>query len=250
MSLAPNTGRQGMKLKLPTFDGTNSVEAFLAQFNVAAAGNGWGEQEKGWQLATSLRGTPSEILSHVDVQQVGGFQTLENALKLRYQMTSGVCRQQFAAKRQAVGESPQELADVLHKLATRSYPTAPPAVLDTVVSGQYIVALADDEVRRFVMLSHPQTLPEHVAAAMEAQVLVRFNTSSQVAAVGSGGGVYQDRRRGYDERSTNNNNNDKKKWTVRCWLCRGPHFQRNCPELDRVQAEVAQRLASTRSGND
>ena len=107
MSLAPNTGRQGMKLKLPTFDGTNSVEAFLAQFNVAAAGNGWGEQEKGWQLATSLRGTPSEILSHVDVQQVGGFQTLENALKLRYQMTSGVCRQQFAAKRQAVGESPQ-----------------------------------------------------------------------------------------------------------------------------------------------
>ena len=163
--------RSETKLKPPTFDGNNSLDAFLAQFNVAALGNRWSLQEKGWQLATCLKGTPSEILAQVDVQGPNGFEELQRALQLRYQSTSRVCQQQFATKKQVAGETPQQLADTLQRLARRSYPAAPRELLDTIVAGRFVVALDDDEVRRFVILSRPTTLYEHVSAALEAQAL-------------------------------------------------------------------------------
>ena len=159
------------RLKPPTFDGKTSIEAFLAQFKVAARGNGWGEEEKGWQLATSLSGSPSEILSQVDVEQPGGYEQLERALRLRYQSTSKACQQKLAGRRQEAGETPQQLADSLQRLVARSFPEASLMVLDNIVSSHFIMGLRNLEVKKYVLLSHPQTLAEHVAAAMEAESL-------------------------------------------------------------------------------
>ena len=126
----------------------------------------------------------------MDVQQVGGFEQLTNALKLRYQHTPRVCQQQFTSKRQTAGETPQQLADTLQRMARRSYPAALQELLDPIVGSQFLVALNNDEIRRFVLLSRPTTLYEHVSAAMEAQVLAGFMQSTvsvnQVAENGQG----------------------------------------------------------------
>ena len=140
------------RLKPPTFDGKTSIEAFLAQFKVAARGNGGGEEEKGWQLATSLSVSPSKILSQVDVEQPGGgYVQLERALRLRYQSTTKACQQKLAGRRQDTGETPQQLADSLQRLVARSFPEASLMVLDDIVSSHFIMGLRNLEVKKYLL---------------------------------------------------------------------------------------------------
>ena len=60
---------------------------FFAQFHVCAVGNKWATREKGWQLATALRGVASEVLAHVDMSHRDAYKRLKKAILLRYQVT-------------------------------------------------------------------------------------------------------------------------------------------------------------------
>ena len=200
-----------------------------------------------WHLSTSLKGTPSEILPQVDVQQVGGFEEFVKALKMRYQSTPKVCQQKFMRYKQGTGETPQQLGDELQRLARRSYPAAPSIMLDTIVASQFVVALANDEVRRFVILSHPVTLHEHVSAAIEAQALPGFMQSCTVAPVNAnpqGNSRYRNNGR-YNNNNNNgyNNNYQNKNYQnnrpVSCWVCSGPHYQVECPAYLKLKEDMA-----------
>ena len=68
------------------------MEAFLAQFRVAAYGNRWTDEEMGWQLATCLKGATSEILAQVDLGGPGVFARIADALGSRYISNPRTCQ--------------------------------------------------------------------------------------------------------------------------------------------------------------
>ena len=204
---------RALMIKPPLFEGTGTIEAFLAQFGVAAQGNQWTEQEKGLHLATSLRGATSEVLAHVDATAPDGFQKLEAELRARYQSTPRACQHQLTSRRLEKGETLQQLGDDVLRLTRRAFPDLPFSAQQQMAGSNFLTALHDEETRRFVILSRPQTYQEYISAAIEAQPLnkVKITTTHAVLAVNGG----QNRR---PERE------------LLCWLCRGPHLQRNCPE--------------------
>ena len=158
-------------LKPPAFDGTGTVEAFLAQFRVAAYGNRWSEEEMGWQLATCLKGATSEILAQVDLGGPGVFARIADALGSRYISNPRICQQQLACRRQLAGETIQKLGDKILLLAWRAHPGLTRVVCESIASSYFIAALKNDDIRRFVVLTRPANYQEFVAAGIEAQPL-------------------------------------------------------------------------------
>ncbi|MPC72202.1 hypothetical protein E2C01_066499 [Portunus trituberculatus] len=62
-------GGTSVQRKPAEFGGQVAWEAYQAQFELLAQGQGWGDQEKALQLMVSLRGPALEILAHVMLAQ-------------------------------------------------------------------------------------------------------------------------------------------------------------------------------------
>ena len=123
-----NETRKTLKIKPPQFDGKGTLEAFLAQFQVAAWGNGWNEAEMGLHLAASLTGTANEVLATVDVTGPGGYSRLQEELKARYFCTPRTCQRQLASRRWEKGESLRALGDDILRLTCRAHGDLPHSV--------------------------------------------------------------------------------------------------------------------------
>ena len=232
-------GARGLKIKPPQFDGKGTLEAFLAQFRVAAMGNSWTEAEKGLHLAAALTGTANEVLASLDVTTEGGYQRLVEELKTRYYSTPRACQRQLVSRRWEKNESIRTLGDDILRLTCRAHPDLPKEVREEIAESYFLASLTDESTRRFVLLSRPQTYQGHVTAAIEAQpVEVPKSLPRPVLAVqtlkppeeGGGRTNYRDKPRTGGERP---------RGTLKCWLCAGPHVQRFCPEYLRLKENLS-----------
>ena len=175
----------------------------------------------GLHLATSLRGTTSEVLANIDVTAPGGYQRLTEELRARYQSTPRSCQHLLTLRKLEKGETLLQLGDDILRLTRRAFPDLPYHSQEQMAGSNFLTALHDEDTRRFIILSRPRTFSEYVTAAIEAQPLheAKINPSHAVLAVE---GV--NRRR--DVRD------------LRCWLCKGPHMQQVCPEYMALRARL------------
>ena len=121
-------------------------------------------------------------------------------------------------------------------------------MVDTVVSSHFVSALYHEEVRRYVMLSHPRTLAEHVAAAAEAHTLPGLvQTKASTRRIAAVGGTRPRSRQGGNRDSEGPL--DRNNRPVYCWICQGRHFQSDCPEFAQIRAHAAARAAPHGSEN-
>ncbi|UYV81544.1 hypothetical protein LAZ67_20001491 [Cordylochernes scorpioides] len=72
------------KIKPPTYDGQTSWKCFKTQFEVVALGNRWNSSEKAINLAASLRGSATEVLQSLPLEQSLDYERLIHALTLRF----------------------------------------------------------------------------------------------------------------------------------------------------------------------
>ena len=168
---------------------------------------------KGAPSGYRLRGATSEVLAHVDATAPDGFQKLEGELRARYQSTPRACQHQLTSRRLEKGETLQQLGDDVLRLTRRAFPDIPFAAQQQMAGSNFLTALHDEDTRRFVILSRPQTYHDYISAAIESKPPNKVTTMTTHAFLAVNGG--QNRR---TERE------------LLCWLCRGPDLQRTCPE--------------------
>ena len=244
-----------LKIKPPQFDGKNTLEAFLAQFRIASLGNGWNVMEMGLHLAASLTGSASELLATVDVTSPGGYDRLIEELKARYFCTARSCQRQLTSRRWEKGENLRSLGDDILRLTCRAHPELPRTLREELASSYFLSSLNDENTRHFVILSHPSDYHGHVTAAIEAQPLeAAKGLPRPVLSVQADTRVDEPRRGRYENRERNGNNKRREGTNTGtgeerpppiCWICRGGHFQRFCPEVAKLKESFSQNRRGT-----
>ena len=181
-------GDVGRPVQKPTlYDGKTPWESYLAQFNIIADMNAWGDQEKAAFLASSLTGTALNVLSNLPPERRHNFESLVKALDSRYGNAhrTELARARFKNRIKQKDESLPALAEDIERLARLSYPDAPESITDTLARDQFVDALPDEDMRLRLKQERPQTLQraQEIALELESFQLANRQTRARVRAV-------------------------------------------------------------------
>ncbi|XP_042146950.1 uncharacterized protein LOC121045728 [Ixodes scapularis] len=160
----------GPPLKLPTFDGQSSLQAFIIQFETVADFYGFDSTSRARAMVAQLRGNAAECLESMSATSRSSYQLLIEALKSRF---GDEHLQQFhltALKHHRQGtDTLQELADVIQRMARRALVGCTEVDLEQIATTAFIDAIEDTDIQLLVRLAHPTTTRAALARALEVQ---------------------------------------------------------------------------------
>ncbi|KAH7957092.1 hypothetical protein HPB52_015160 [Rhipicephalus sanguineus] len=149
----------GAHLLPPTFDGTTSWAAFLAQFESVATLNGWTVQDKAQVLVVQLRDAAAEYLDYLPQGIRSNYEALLYLTQLKHvrQGRRGL----------------HELAAYIDSLSRKALSGCPTATMDLIAANAFVDAINNRNVQRFVRLARPTDVPSALAVALEAEIQER-----------------------------------------------------------------------------
>ena len=130
-SVSSRTARRRRKQKkVANYDGKTSWEDYHVQFELVAALNGWDEETKALELATSLRGTAQSTLADLDPDKRTDYQSLVSALSARFEPENqaDMYLAEIRTRTRLKSETLPELGQVMKRLARYALPSAPSSV--------------------------------------------------------------------------------------------------------------------------
>ena len=141
------------------------------QFQLVAALNGWDEETKALELATSLRGTAQSILTDLDPDKRTDYQSLVSALSARFEPEhqADMYLAEIRTRTRLKSEPLPELGQVMKRLARYALPSAPSSVRQWLALTQFTEALDDEFQEYAVKQAKPKTVDEVVKVAMETE---------------------------------------------------------------------------------
>ncbi|GFU61674.1 uncharacterized protein TNCV_4522111 [Trichonephila clavipes] len=169
-SLVPVTAST-VSVKLSTYDGNTNWEVYKTQFSIISEANEWTESVKACQLAGSLRGETAEILQTLSNTERLNLSSLYNALELRFgqKYSKEYARLQMKSRLQKTGESLQEYASEVERLANMAF-SGHPATVREAISLQYFVdGLKDGEIQKAVRMADVQDLKSALLYALKVE---------------------------------------------------------------------------------
>ena len=156
-------------MSVETFSGKTELSDYMAHFERVAAWNQWSYDEKGEQLAMSLRGPALQVLGYLEREEGDDYETLKAALFRRFspeeRVTSYRC--EFRNRKWQKGESVSEYGFALSRLAAKAYCDIPPDSREVMMIEQFISGLGSLDLQRHVQFGHPSTLDQAVSLAGE-----------------------------------------------------------------------------------
>ena len=161
-----NRPRRSDFIKLDRFDGTTSLEAFLAHFDNCARYNGWGYADKLSQLKASLKGAAAEVL--FENERSISLQQLRNELKDNFgnEGFQNEFETQLKTRRRQKGETLRVLYQDVNRLVIQAYPGQSGSIRDKLAIDAFIVSLNDPELELSVRNACTKTLKECFRTAL------------------------------------------------------------------------------------
>jgi len=158
-------------VRTPGFDGTGSVEVFLAQFRAVGEVNGWTPRISGIHLMAAISGSARSVLAALPDDQKGDVTAVTEALRLRYGLgeQTELARLRFQGRSQGHRETLNELATELEGLALVAYPQMDVATRGVLSADRFRDAILDERVRLQVALVRATSVPEALKAALSVQ---------------------------------------------------------------------------------
>ncbi|GFW23151.1 uncharacterized protein TNCV_3802511 [Trichonephila clavipes] len=179
-----------VSVKLSTYDGKTNWEVYKTQFSIISEANGWTEGVNACQLAASLRGEAAEILQTLPDTERLNLNSLYNALDLRFSQkySKDYARQQMKTRLQKTGESLQEYASEVERLANLAFSDHPATVREAISLQYFVDGLKDGEIQKAVRMADVQDLKSALLYALKLEAATqasrRDRQSIQGARVG------------------------------------------------------------------
>ena len=163
------------ELKIDNFNGDSSVEAYLAQFRLAAERNQWPEEEWGVELAARLRGEARSLLFPNIDSQAPPFQESVKRLRDRFGTLDSpvLYAAQIRGRRRKEKESLPELLQWFQKASFKAYPTESASTRDRVMLDSFVRALPDEGMRRYIWDKEPLGMDEAAKIALRYEGIYR-----------------------------------------------------------------------------
>ena len=173
-SFKASGGASGRR-KPAEFDGKVAWEAYQAQFELLAQGQGWSNQEMALQLVASLRGPALEILGHLPADQRSSYARVAGAMKQRFgsPYQSEVYRARLKGRVRQPGEPLPQLSLDIETLVRRAYPAASEEMVAVLARDNFLDALQFQKMQMYVKQAHPEDLQAALAQALEYEAFMR-----------------------------------------------------------------------------
>ena len=166
-----NRSFNGRKERVPeTFNGSRGdLKEWLLHFETCARWNEWSYDEKGINLAISLRNNAQQILGELSPQEMEDFDSIKALLKRRFDPAEKetLRRIEFRNRMKKKEESVAEFGFALNRLAASAYRQMPSEARETIVIDHFVNGLPHRDLRRHVQFNHPNSIHEAIALASE-----------------------------------------------------------------------------------
>jgi len=157
-------------MKLMTYDGSGSLETFLAKFSKLGKYMQWNDTDRYYHLCASLNGIAGQVLwdagPQVAVADVIGL------LRTRFgnELQAERFKAEIKVRRHRTGESLQQLYQDISKLVALAYPNEGPVLVNHVANEAFVIALSDPILQLKVIEREPKTVEDalNIAVKMEA----------------------------------------------------------------------------------
>ena len=183
--LSPTNSSHGNS-KPRTFDGNEDFDDYLSQFEIIAEINRWDYTTKSLHLAGKLAGQACGILGELSDFQRRDYDSLVNALKMRFGSLerSEMFRARLKARTKGTNESLSEFAQSIKKLTRQAYPKTDPDLIDLLALDHFIDTLPDKEMRIRIRKSRPRNIGEAEITAIRLETY-KFADSQKESHVNS-----------------------------------------------------------------
>ena len=154
--------------KVANYSGKSSWADYLVQFNIAAKLNGWDEDRKAMELATSLEGNARGVLADLRPEQQLDFNVLVSKLTQRFEPEGqlGIHQTQLRNRKHKRNETIPELLQEISRLVRKAYPAADEQTRSYMAVSSFISALGNEAQELFVYQKEPANLDEAGKAAL------------------------------------------------------------------------------------
>ena len=131
--------------------------------------NGWSDEVKAMELATSLRGNAQSVLTDLSAADRRRFSALVTALANRFEPVNQteIYRAQLKSRQRRTGESLAELAQETKRSVRRAYPDASSDLRATLGRDAFVDALAEPDLEWAVYQGKPKTVDQALHLALE-----------------------------------------------------------------------------------
>lgn len=166
--------RSSKEVKVDIYNGDAPIDAYVAQFRLAAQINGWPKRDWGIQLALRLRGEARNLILPEAESEPPTFDDAVFMLKHRFGETQrpAYYLTQLRARKRKEKESIPELAQWFRRMGTRAYPKEEQATRDRVLLDPFVRAFGDKQMRNYIYEKEPERLEDAVAAALRYEAIL------------------------------------------------------------------------------
>ncbi|XP_067634859.1 uncharacterized protein [Eurosta solidaginis] len=164
----PAVSTSNPKVKTPSFDGSVPFQVFKLQFEKTAAVNNWNAEDKVAALFMALKGPVAEILQTIPEGERNCYEALMGALERRYgtEHRRQIYQMELLNRFQRPGETLQEFASDIERLAHLANADAPVEYTERVKIQSFINGIRDVETKRATYANPKPTFAETVSQAL------------------------------------------------------------------------------------
>jgi hypothetical protein len=253
------------KFKAPVFRGEGDIELYISQFDDVRRANRWDADSAVIHLRSSLEGPAWEC------GREGTLNEIYDALRARFGLTARQAKDKLVSLKKTVKQTLHEHATEVGRLVQRAFANLAVADRDELTLDYFVRSLDNRALQRHMLAIEPATVMEAVRAAEEflqvggadrmarpAAMMVESSSVSTVeASLASIAKVLEaqsslltkltDRLDKLD-RANNGGEGPPPRRPLACFICKGPHFKRDCPKQVQPQSQTTN--ADEQQGNE
>jgi len=157
-------------MKLMTYDGSGSLETFLAKFSRLAEYMRWDDTDRYYHLCASLDGIAGQVLWDAGPQPTVADVVALLRTRFGNELHAERFKAEIKARRCRTGESLQQLYQDISKMVALAFPNEGPALVNHVAKEAFVIALSDPVLQLKVVEREPKTVEDalNIAVKMEA----------------------------------------------------------------------------------
>ena len=150
------------EMKLEKFDGTSSIDSFLAKFDICSRHNEWTEEDRMVHLQCAMVHNAAQILWDMGSEGVAKSSDFIAQLRARYGSANQTTlyRTQLKYRRRNRGESLAALMNDIRRMVVLVYPGPTSPMKEAVACDAFLEALGDAEMALKIREREPPTLED------------------------------------------------------------------------------------------